>query len=46
MVIQFIIEFLYQKKYNQTINLKDLFKNTKLEEILGFLKETNLFIKI
>ena len=29
----------------QTSNLKDLFKN-KPEEILSFLKETNLFIKI
>ena len=29
-----------------TSNLKDLFKNTKQEEILSFLKETNPFIKI
>ena len=33
-------------KYYQTSNLKDLFKNTKPEEILSFLIETNLFIKI
>ena len=26
--------------------LRDLFKNTEPEEILNFLKETNLFIKI
>ena len=28
------------------LNLKDLFKNSKPEEILSFLKEINLFIKI
>ncbi len=33
-------------KYYQTNNLKDLFKNSKPEEILSFLKEINLFIKI
>ena len=33
-------------KHYQTNNLKNLFKNSKLEEILGFLKEINLFIKI
>ena len=33
-------------KHYQTINLKDLFKNSKPEEILSFLKEINLFIKI
>ena len=33
-------------KYYQTSNLKDLFKNVKSEEILSFLKETKLFIKI
>ena len=33
-------------KYYQTISLKDLFKNTKPEDILSFLKETYLFIKI
>ena len=33
-------------KLYQTNNLKVFFKNTKLEEILGFLKENNLFIKI
>ena len=33
-------------KHYQTNNLKDLFKNFKPDEILGFLKETNLFIKI
>ena len=33
-------------KYYQTCNLKDLFQNNKPEEILSFLKETNLFIKI
>ena len=33
-------------KHYQTNNLKDLFKNSKPEEILSFLKETNLFIKI
>ena len=32
--------------YYQTNNLKDLFKNSKPEEILSFLKEINLFIKI
>ena len=30
-------------KYYQTSNLKDLFKNTKPEEILCFLKEINIF---
>ena len=33
-------------KHYQTNNLKDLFKNSKPEEILSFLNETNLFIKI
>ena len=33
-------------KYYQANNLEDLFKNTKPEGILSFLKETNLFIKI
>ena len=33
-------------KHNQTNNLKNLFKNSKPEEILSFLKEINLFIKI
>ena len=35
-----------RSKYDQTNNLKDFFKNTKPEEILSFLKETNQFIKI
>ena len=30
----------------QTNNLKDIFKNSKPEEMLSFLKEINLFIKI
>ena len=30
----------------KTNNLKNLFKNSKPEEILSFLKEINLFIKI
>ena len=33
-------------KHYQTNNLKNLFKNSKPEEILSFLKEINLFIKI
>ena len=33
-------------KHYKTNNLKDLFKNSKPEEILSFQKETNLFIKI
>ena len=33
-------------KHYQTNNLKDLFKNFKPEEILSFLKEINLFLKI
>ena len=33
-------------KYYQTGNLKYLFKNTKPEKILNFLKETNFFTKI
>ena len=33
-------------KHYQTNNLKNIFKNSKPEEILSFLKETNLFIKI
>ena len=33
-------------KYYQTNNLKNLFKNSKPEKILSFLKEINLFIKI
>ena len=33
-------------KHYQTNNLKDVFKNSKPEEILSFLKEINLFIKI
>ena len=35
-----------RSKHYQTNNLKDLFKNSKPVEILNFLKETNLFIKI
>ena len=33
-------------KYYQTSNIKVLFKNTKSEDILSFLKNTNLFTKI
>ena len=33
-------------KYYQTSNLKDLFKNTKPEDVLSFIKETNVLIKI
>ena len=33
-------------KHYQTNNLKNLFKNSIPEEILSFLKEINLFIKI
>ena len=33
-------------KHYQINNLKNLFKNSKPEEILSFLKEINLFIKI
>ena len=33
-------------KHYQTSNLKDLFKKSKPKEILSFLKEINLFIKI
>ena len=33
-------------KHYQTNNLKNLFKNSKPKEILSFLKEINLFIKI
>ena len=33
-------------KHYHTNNLKNLFKNSKPEEILSFLKEINLFIKI
>ena len=36
---------IYPKHY-QTNNLKNLFKNSKPEEILSFLKEINLFLKI
>ena len=34
------------QKHYQTNNLKSLFKNSEPEEILSFLKEINLFIKI